>query len=224
MIKAGITSLLSLFALSSVIAQHKTVFGTVTTFDSIPLIGVNIQVKSSKKVFHSDTLGHFTVTCLPEDKLKVTAFGFTRRNIRIDEKVKYVLVNLKLKPAPKSAEIAVGYGYVKDKEKLFAVSNLNSGELDFSQYQNIYDIISGRFPGVHVENGEIIIRGSQSIMGSNAALLVLDGAIVDAGSFAAIPTSDIASIDILKDASAAIYGVRGSNGVVIVKTKRGKEK
>ncbi|NOY36211.1 MAG: TonB-dependent receptor plug domain-containing protein [Chlorobi bacterium] len=209
---------------ASLSGQERTIHGEVTTFDSIPLIGVNIQVKSSKEVVHSDTLGQFTVKCLPKDKLKVTANGFVKRNIIIEEKVKYVFVNLKLKPSPGSADIAIGYGYVKDRDKLYAVASLNNNKLDLSRYNNIYDVIKARFPGVHIENGEIIIRGSQSIVSGNAALLVVDGDIVDQGSFASIQPSDIASIDILKDASAAIYGVRGSNGVVIVKTKKENEK
>ena len=217
-----IISLLFIFNSTMVLyGQGKVVHGKVTTFDSIPLIGASIQVKSTKEVVYTDTLGLFTVSCLPKDKLKVAARGFLRRNVKIEGKVKYVLVNLKLKSAHGSIEIAVGYGYVKDKDKLYAVSSLNEGEMDFSQYHDIYDIIKGRFAGVQVEGGEIIIRGVQSVMGSNAALLVVDGVAVSQGSFASIPTADIASINILKDASAAIYGVRGSNGVVIVETKKG---
>ena len=217
-------SLFTMSSLFSLSGQDKIIHGEVTTFDSIPLIGVSIRVKSSKKVVHSDTLGHFTVTCLPQDKLKITANGFIKRNIKIKEKVKYVFVNLTLKPSPGSADIAIGYGFVKDKEKLYAASRLSGNELDMSHYNNIYDVIKSRFPGVHIENGDIIIRGSQSIMSSNAALLVVDGAIVDQGSFASLEPSDIASINILKDGAAAIYGVRGSNGVVIVKTKNGSKK
>ena len=95
--------------------------------------------------------------------------------------------------------------------------------MDFSQYTDIYDIIRGRFPGVQISGGEIIIRGMNSIMGSNAALLVVDGVAVSESSFASIPTANIASINVLKDAAASIYGVRGAHGVVIVETKKGRE-
>ena len=213
--------LLAMGSVYSSSGQTKTIHGLVTTFDSIPLIGVSIRVKSSKKTVYSNTLGHFTATCLPQDRLKVTANGFIKRNIKIREKVRYVFVNLKLKPSPGSADIAIGYGIVRDRDKLFAASRLSGNELDMSHYNNIYDMIKSRFPGVHIENGEIIIRGSQSVMSSNAALLVVDGSVVDRGSFASIEPSDIASINILKDGGAAIYGARGSNGIVIVKTKNG---
>jgi TonB-dependent SusC/RagA subfamily outer membrane receptor len=71
-------------------------------------------------------------------------------------------------------------------------------------------------------SGEIIIRGSISFGGSNAALLIVDGREVDELTFGSINTIDIASISVLKDASAAVYGSRGSNGVVIVETKTGE--
>ncbi|MBA7570158.1 TonB-dependent receptor P39 [subsurface metagenome] len=203
--------------------QEKVIRGKVTTFESIPLIGAGIKVKSTKEVVYSDTLGLFTVSCLPKDKLKVTARGFSNQNVKIKEKIKYVLVNLKLKPGPESREIAIGYGHVKDKDKLYAISSLNEKDMDFSRYTDIYDIIKGRFPGVRIIGDEIIIRGRQTFTGSDAALLVVDGVVVDESLFASIPTVDIASINVLKDAAASIYGVRGANGVVIVETKRGGE-
>lgn len=216
-----ISSIFVFYSTFLLFGQEKVIHGKVTTFDSIPLIGASIKVKSTKKVVYSDTLGLFTVSCIPKDKLKVTARGFSNQNVKIEEKIKYVLVNLKLKPGPESREMAIGYGHVKDKDKLHAISNLNEKDMDFSQYSDIYDIIIGRFPGVQISGGEIIIRGIHTIMGSNAALLVVDGVVVDESSFASIPTIEIASISVLKDAAASIYGVRGANGVVIVETKRG---
>jgi len=216
-----ISSIFVFYSTFLLFGQEKVIQGKVTTFDSIPLIGASIKVKSTKEVVYSDTLGLFTVSCLPKDKLKVTARGFSNQNVKIEEKIKYVLVNLKLKPGPESREIAIGYGHVKDKDKLYAISSLNETDMNFSQYNDIYDIIRGRFPGVQISGGEIIIRGKQSIMGSNAALLVVDGIIVNESSFSTIPTTDIASINVLRGAAASIYGVRGAKGVVIVETKRG---
>ncbi|MCK4465246.1 MAG: TonB-dependent receptor plug domain-containing protein [Bacteroidales bacterium] len=216
-----ISSIFVFYSTFLLFGQEKVIHGKVTTFESIPLIGASIKVKSTKEVVYSDTLGLFTVSCLPKDKLKVTARGFSNQNVKIKEKIKYVLVNLKLKPDPESREIAIGYGHVKDKDKLYAISSLNEKDMDFSQYNDIYDIIRGRFPGVQISGGEIIIRGISTIMGSYAALLVVDGVVVSESSFASIPTTDIASINVLKGAAAAIYGVRGSNGVVIVETKKG---
>jgi len=203
--------------------QEKLIEGMVTTFDSIPLIGANIEVKSTKEVVATDTLGMFSVSCAPKDKLKVTARGFSRINLKIKEETKLVFVNLKLLPGPENRELAVGYGHVQDAQKLYAISNVNENDLVFSMYSDIYNIIEERFSSsVQLRSdGELVIRGTPSMDGSNAALLVLDGRQISVNDFATINPLDIASINILKDASASVYGSRGGNGVVIVKTKRG---
>ncbi len=203
--------------------QEKMIEGMVTTFDSIPLIGASIEVKSSKEAVLTDTLGMFTVACSPKDKLKVTARGFSRRNVKIEEGIKYVLVNLKLLPGPENRELAIGYGHVKDADKLYAISNVNENDRDFSRYSDIYQILEENFSSsVQLRSGgEIIIRNAPGSDGSNAALLIVDGRQVDESDFGNLNTADIASINVLKDASASVYGSRGGNGVVIVETKRG---
>lgn len=203
--------------------QEKVIEGLVTTFDSIPLIGATIEVKSTKEVVTTDTLGLFLVSCAPKDRLKVTARGFSKKNVRIKEKTKLVFVNLHLLPGIENRELAVGYGHVRDAEKLYAISNVNESDLQFSRYADIYDIIEERFSSsVQVRgDGELIIRGAPSMTGSNAALLILDGRQIDVTTFGSINPSNIASINVLKDASASVYGSRGGNGVVIVETKRG---
>jgi TonB-dependent SusC/RagA subfamily outer membrane receptor len=171
----------------------------------------------------SDTIGMFAVRCAAKDKLKVTAEGFSGQNVRIKENTKFVLVNLKLLPGPESRELAVGYGHVKDADRLYAISNVNESDTEFSRYSTIYDIITEMFSSsIQVRNnGDIIIRGTPAMDGSNAALLIVDGREVDAFDFGNINTADIASINVLKDASASVYGSRGGNGVVIVETKQG---
>jgi len=205
------------------LGQEKVIEGMVTTFDSIPLIGASIEVKSTKELVFTDTLGMFTVSCFPQDKLKLTARGFSRKNVKIKENTKYVLVNLKLMPGHENRELAVGYGHVKDADKLYAISNVNENDIDFSKYSNIYDIITEQFSSsVQVRSGgEIIIRGTPTMDGSNAALLIVDGRQIDEFDFGNLNTVDIASINVLKDASSSVYGSRGGNGVVIVETKRG---
>ncbi len=203
--------------------QEKIIEGMVTTFGSIPLIGASIEVKSTKELAFTDTLGMFTVSCLQEDKIKVTARGFSRIKVKIEEKTKYVLVNLKFLPGPENRELAIGYGHVKDADKLYAISNVNENDIDFSHYSDIYQIIEERFSSsVQVRSGgEIVIRNTPTMSGSNAALLIVDGRQIDEFDFGNINTADIASINVLKDASASVYGSRGGNGVVIVETKRG---
>ena len=202
-------------------AQEKVVSGLITTFDSIPLNGAEIQVKSTKIVVLSDTLGRFSVVCNSEDKLKITANGFYNQNVKITKEIKLAAINLKLKPGAKSREYAIGYGHVLDKDKLNAVANLNNKDVDFSQYSNMYDLIRGRFANVQIANNEIIIRGVNSINSSSAALIIIDGVPTNYSVLNAISPTHVKSISVIKDGSAAIYGSRGSNGVLIIETKRG---
>jgi len=203
--------------------QEKIVQGQITTFDSIPLYNASIKVKSTKEVVLSDTLGVFTVYCDPDDKLKIKARGFSSQTVKIKGEIKYVFVNMKLKSGPQNRELAVGYGHVREIDKLDAISSLSSKDLDFSSYNNIYDLIRGRFSGVQIKGNEIIIRGQGSLYGSNAALLIVDGMPVNEGYFESIHPNEIKSINVIKGPSASIYGARGANGVVIVETKRGKD-
>ncbi len=209
-----------LFA-SSVSAQDRVIHGRVFTFDSIPLIDASVKVKSTKQSVQTDTTGKFSVAVNPKDILQVSAKGFYTQKVKLADNTKVALINLKLKPGDKNREIAIGYGHVSDRDKLNSVANLNSKDLDFSQYSNMYDLIKGRFAGVQVVNGEIIIRGVNSLNSSSAALIVVDGVAVGDGVLSSIPPVQVRSINVIKDGSAAIYGSRGANGVVLIETKKG---
>jgi TonB-dependent SusC/RagA subfamily outer membrane receptor len=201
--------------------QEKIIRGMITTFDSIPVMKASVKVKRTKQVVYSDSLGHFSIPCKVGDKLQFTAKGFNTYNVNIDTKIRYIFVNLLLKPGPENVEYAIGYGHVKERDKIYAISSLKNGVVDFSLYNNMFELIKGRFPGVSVENGEIIIRGQRSINSSNAALIVVDGMVVDNSYLSLIPPNNVASVDVLKDAASSIYGSRGANGVVIIETKHG---
>ncbi len=203
------------------IAQEKTLTGIVTTFDSIPLIKAEVYVKSTKETVLTDTLGNFTVKCSSSDKIKVSCNGFLSSNMKIGDDVEFLHVDLKLKASEKSTEIAIGYGHVKDAEKLNAIVALRESDVDFGSYNTVFEIIEGRFPGVAVEGTDILVRGVRSYNGNNAALVILDGLEVPSSDLENIPTATIKSVNIIKDGSAATYGANGANGVVIIETIRG---
>lgn len=213
----------AVFFLSYASAQDKIIHGVVTTFDSIPLIGAEVKVKSTGQTVLTDSLGRFAVPVNPDEKLKVNAQGFFRQNVKLEDKIKYAAINLKMKPGDKNREYAIGYGHVSDREKLNALATLDNRDVDFSQYSNIYELIKGRFAGVQVVNGEIIIRGVNSINSSSAALIIVDGVPLDGNALNAIPPVQVKSINVIKDGSSAIYGSRGANGVVLIETKRGDD-
>ncbi|WP_163321611.1 TonB-dependent receptor plug domain-containing protein [Draconibacterium mangrovi] len=215
---------LALFCLVTMnsIAQERFVQGIVTTFDSITIVGAEVMLKSSKEIVKTDSLGQFKVKVNGEDKLKISAKGFITQNVKLEEQIKLVAVNLKLKAGEKAREYAIGYGYVKDGERLNALAQMTSDDVDFAQYTNMYDLMRGRFAGVQVQsNGDIIIRGVNSINLSSAALIIVDGVQVDGSIMGTLVPSQVRSINIIKDGSAAIYGARGANGVVVIETKKG---
>jgi TonB-dependent SusC/RagA subfamily outer membrane receptor len=215
----------AVFSVSVIFAAHaqdRVIYGVVTTFDSIPLAGANIKAKSTKLVVSTDSLGRFFISCDSQDVITVYAQGFYPQKAKLSPENKYAAINLKMKPGVKNKEYSYGYFSVSDREKINAIDRLSNDNNDFSTYANIYDLIIGRFAGVQVVNGQIIIRGNKSVTASDEALIILDGMQIDGSSLSNISPSMVKSIDVIKDGSTAIYGSRGGNGVVIIKTKNGE--
>lgn len=219
---------LGIFALTT-FAQEKTLMGKITAFDSIPLAGVDVIVKSTGAHAVTDSSGLFKVVCGFEDKLTIAANGFYKKKVKVKTDIKLIFVNLSLKKGEKNLEQAeqyvdVGYGSVSSKRLLNAVSTMNSASTDFSVYDNMFDLIQGQFPGVAVEGGNIVVRGSKTFYGaeSNSALIVVDGQLGTTADLANISPFEVKSVNVLKDGSSSIYGSRGANGVVIIETKKGK--
>lgn len=204
---------------TSIFGQERMVDGVVTTFDSLYVSNASVVVKSSGQEVFTDSLGAFQILCDGTEKLKVSAMGFYNQNVKINPKIKYVMVNLKLKPGEVNQKHAIGYGHITDTDKLNAIVSLNESDIDFSQYSDMYDLMMGRFPGVRIQNGEIIIRGTSSFEGSSSALIIVNDIEVDIAMFENISPSSVKSINVLKDSSASAYGSRGANGVVIIELK-----
>lgn len=119
--------------------------------------------------------------------------------------------------------VDIGYGQAKNESLPYAVSTLEMKEVDKTSYTTIYDYLEGRVPGVQVvktgtATASVYIRGVSTINGSPDPLFVVDGVTVSDISY--INPRDVKSVTVLKDASAAIYGVNGANGVIVIKLKR----
>lgn len=210
-----------IFVSNLLYAQDHIIQGVVHTFDRIPLIGAEIKVKSTKQSVLTDSLGNFVVFCNSEDKLKVMARGFYNQNVKISRNTKLVAVNLKSKPGEKQREYAIGYGYVSDEDRTSAVSGINTNDATYLKYSNMFDLIRDQFAGVQITNGEIIIRGTSSFKSSSAALIVVDDVIVDVEFLNTLSPIQVKSINVIKDGSAAVYGSRGANGVILIETRKG---
>ena len=220
-----------LLCLGAVMAQSRQVSGVVLSGeDNFPLPGVSILVKGTTTGTVTDVDGNFRISVPSDAAVLVFSFiGFESQEVAVGSQSN---LSITLKPDTKSLQevIVVGYGEQKKETITGSVASVKGGELAKSPAMNLSNSIAGRMPGVVAVNrsGEpgydgssIRIRGSNTL-GNNDALIVIDGIPARAGGIDRLNPNDIESISVLKDASAAIYGSRAANGVILVTTKRGK--
>lgn len=213
----------------SLYAQTITITGKVTSsIDKKEIEGASVFLKGSSNGVTTVKYGNFKITVPGKNGFLVVSYvGYTKQEISINSRS---LINITLSPEDsKLGEVVViGYGTVKKKDLTGSVAQVKSKELNSFPTGNILQALAGRATGVQVLQNDgtpgaspsIRIRGTNSILGSNEPLYVIDGF---PGSANGVQATDIESIEVLKDASAtAIYGSRGANGVIIITTKKGK--
>lgn len=223
---------------SAAVNAQITVSGTVSD-SSGPIPGVNIIVKGTKTSTVSNFDGTYTLTSIPANSTLVFSFiGYKPYEIAVNNKTKIdALLEENLNDLKEV--VVIGYGTAKRADLTGAISSISSSAVTQSVATTIDQVLQGRAAGVQIQqntgtpggSSSVRIRGISSITGSNEPIYVIDGVIIDGNSgsininpLAGINPNDIASIDILKDASAtAIYGSRAANGVIIVTTKTGKK-
>jgi len=204
--------------------------GTVRDVNNEPLPGVSVIIEGTSTGTVTDIEGNYNVE-VPEGGVLLFSFiGFERQRISIANRTN---VDIILKEDARSLQevVVIGYGSVQRADITGSVAQISSKDIDAFPVPNVQQALRGRAPGVRViqnsgqpgSSVQVQIRGGNSFLGSNQPLYVVDGFPL-AGGIDFLNPSDIASIDILKDASAtAIYGARGANGVVIITTNKGKE-
>ncbi len=210
--------------------QAVTLKGQVTDENGKPLPGVSVKLKGSTLGVATDNSGNFSLTVPGPDGTLIFSFiSYETQEISISGTL---TINVKLKPSENKLNdvVVVGYGTQSRAKVSGAITTVSSKDVALSPSPNLADGISGRIPGVVINDrgGEagndgisINIRGV-STNGNSSPLYVIDGIVRDYGDLSFIPPADVESITILKDASAAIYGSRAANGVILVTTKRGK--
>jgi TonB-dependent SusC/RagA subfamily outer membrane receptor len=206
-------------------AQERTITGLVTTLEKIPVGNAQVMVLSSKTTVLTDSDGKFEVKCLPKDKIKVSARLFKSKKVKINKETNEAVVDLIFTPKEDDVEqvvgMAIGYGYIREKDRSYAISQVrNTDKNNFMMYSNMIDVIVNSSTSVGYENGGFIIRGGSSLLGSNHALIIIDGREANITQLNALPVFDVESVDILKGGASTIYGSRGANGVIIVTTKK----
>lgn len=221
----GIMLLSVLFA-THANAQNITVTGTVT--DNLgPVIGASIQVEGTSNGCITDIDGNYSLPNVPANATLVFSYiGYQSQKIAVGGKTK---IDVKLSEDTQLLQevVVVGYGVQRKSDLTGAVASVKAADaLKGTPTGNVSDALQGRMAGVSVLSGSgdpsqdntIRVRGINSITAETGPLVVIDGFI--GGSLKALNPSDIASIEVLKDASAtAVYGSRGANGVILVTTK-----
>lgn len=208
--------------------QSKTVMGFVSDVKGVPLIGVTVTVEDSQISTITDIDGNYNLNIPINASLKFSYVGFQPKVIKTGSKNAYDVVLLEDSKLLDEV-VVIGYGSMKRKDITTAVSVVSSEDLDQRPLMSAAQAIQGKASGIQVvqPSGEpgaglaIRVRGATSLEASNEPLYVVDG--LPTNNISDLSPNDIESMQVLKDASsAAIYGARSANGVVVITTKRGR--
>lgn len=224
---------ISLFALlhASSYAQGKVVKGTIKDATGLPIPGVNVVVKGTKTGASTDFDGQYSITANVGQVLVYSSTGSKTVERTVNASSSVIDVVMVDEVAQLNEVVVVGYGTAKKSDVTGAIVSVGAEKLTTRPVNNALEALQGKAAGVDIVSserpgtvGSVRIRGNRSLTANNAPLYVVDGVpLMSGSSIETLNPRDIASIDILKDASAtAIYGSRGANGVIIVSTKQGK--
>ncbi len=208
--------------------QKVTVTGVVTDRSGEPIIGANVIEKGTGNGVVTDIDGNFTLNVSSTKSVIVISFlGFKQAEIEVGSKRSFDVV-LADDNELLDEVVVIGYGTQRKGDVTSAVSSVKSEDFSMGKIGDAAELVKGKIAGLSVVNSSgdptasssIMLRGVTTIMGSVSPLVLVDGI---EGDLNTVATENIASIDVLKDASAAaIYGTRGANGVIIITTKTGK--
>lgn len=201
--------------------------GKVVDSQGEPVIGATVMVKGTNNGVITDVNGGFTLNTASNSKLQISYVGYQSQEIAIGAN-RNLLITLKEDSELLDEVVVVGYGTMKRSDLAGSISSIDKTELTKSGKNNVMSALQGQVPGLTIVRNNnkpgggfsMNIRGLSTMSGSTAPLIVVDG--VAGADITTINSEDIEKIDVLKDASSAsIYGSRGTNGVVMITTKRG---
>jgi TonB-linked SusC/RagA family outer membrane protein len=207
----------------------RKITGVVMEENGDQIIGANVLIKGTKVGTITDVNGKFSISAKPSDKLVVTYIGFVSQEVDVKSKTSLsVILNVGAKSIDEV--VVVGYGSVKKSDLTTSVSKIDSRAIKDRPITNLTDALTGQLAGIQTqvvsgvpgEDVQITIRGNSSLDAASSPLYVIDGVISE--TIGTINPSDVESVQVLKDAaSTAIYGARGSAGIILVETKKAKE-
>ncbi|HEY0680559.1 MAG TPA: TonB-dependent receptor [Chitinophagaceae bacterium] len=222
------TLALMLFLPGNLNAQTKTISGKVTSNTGDPVSGASVQVKGATGGTTTDNEGNFTLSASRGTTLVISYIGFIEREVVVGDETQ-ISIQLQSTSNDLGEVVVIGYGTQKKIDVTGSVSRVNLEAMGNAPNTNIGQFLQGTVPGLNVGlstfaggTPPISIRGRVTLGGSQNTLIILDG-IQYTGSLSAINPDDIASIDVLKDASStAVYGAQAANGVLLISSRKGK--
>ena len=225
--KLVLTIMASMLAIFAVAQNVKVTGRVVSSSDNEPLIGVTVKVPGSSSGSITDLDGNYTINVDKNATIEFTMVGFKSQQQQVQGRT---VINVALQDMASDLEevVVIGYGAVKKGDLTSSISAVKGEQLEKLSTGNVMNALQGQITGVQIQNAgspgsspRVIIRGVSTINGSDP-LYVVDGMPVGTN-INFLNQNDIESMQVLKDASAAaIYGTRGSNGVILVTTKKGK--
>ena len=211
-------------------AQQRSISGMVSDVQGIPVIGASVVIKGTTLGTVTDMEGKFQLDAEPSQTLEVSFIGYQKVSLPVGNQT-YFLITLKEDTETLDEVVVVGYATQKKVNLTGSVSSVSAKDIRDIPVANTTTLLQGRLPGLVLtqngaqagnDNPEIRIRGIGTF-GNNNPMVLIDGVEGSIAQIAEIPSADIESISVLKDAaSAAIYGVRAANGVILITTKQGR--
>lgn len=204
------------------------VVGTVTDVRNSPLAGATVTIKGTKNSTVTDQNGKFSLKGLANNAvIQISFSGYITEEVTVTGSS--VNVTMREQINQLTDVVVVGYGTQRKKDLTGAVVQVKAAQLENENPRSVQDMLRGNAPGLDVSfnatakgGGNLQVRGRASLTASTSPLIVVDGVIYP-GELSDINPNDIATIDVLKDASsAAVFGARSANGVVLITTKKGK--
>ena len=204
--------------------QKKTIKGKIVDSNGEPMIGVTIAEKGTKNRAITDTNGNYTLQVEGRNPVLIVSYvGFTEQVISVENRAN-IDITMKEDNQTLNEVVVQGFGIQQKKESLTgAISSISAKDVSRSVATTVSGTLVGKIAGINSRqsDGRPGAVTSLQIRNMGTPLYVIDGVVKDEGQFNNIDQNDIEQISILKDASAAIYGVRAANGVVVVTTKHG---
>jgi TonB-dependent SusC/RagA subfamily outer membrane receptor len=195
-----------------------------------PVANAIIMVDGEKIGNLTDSKGFYKIKVKKENKkigIYTPAYGMTEEPLDGRSNINFTFKSLApyqkaFKPDPGDEPVDIGYRTVKKKDIVVPAGKIDGTKLKNAGYKNIYEMIRGKVPGVHVNGTSIMIRSATSVNSSTEPLLVVDG--VPVTTISDIDPRMVRSIEVLKGSAASIYGSRGSNGVVLINLLKGNDR